>query len=321
MTLDQREKNYQTKPISHNPQGINGLWLVSSAAGRQLDKTPTDAPPGSKGTVARGQSARGATGQQRTIGAEELLSKQNYQTKPIPSNYHRNNNLHDSLEGQTAERNHLANSKRLSLSTASTAPFRANREQIRTANARGSVKKPGTFPSAVHGRGVLSMTHRRRGDCTQGVFTDPRVSGHTALVVTDTWPVTGVPGSVRCSRTALRCTNRRSLRHGRCAYLACLSCLSRPPPIRVDVYRHGWALLLDDIVHRGIDVAGVPKVPRAAVAGPSCPTGGSPFTRPLRMLCQLDLRCFRLEKTPMARAFSSRTSLRLIRLILCSRSR
>ena len=34
------------------------------------------------------------------------------------------------------------------------------------------------------------------------------VSGHTAMVITGIWPVTGVPGSVACTRTALGCANQ-----------------------------------------------------------------------------------------------------------------
>ena len=145
MTLDEREKNYQTKPISHNPQGINGLWLVSSAAGRPARQNPNGRSAGIQGDrCPRAVGPRGnrATTDHRSRGA---TGQQNYQTKPIPSNCHRNNNLYDALERQTAERNHLANSKRLSLPTASTAPFRANRERIRAANAR-VCKKTGDCP-------------------------------------------------------------------------------------------------------------------------------------------------------------------------------
>ena len=41
-TLDEREKEYETNPISHNPQGINGLQLVSSTAGRPAQQDLTD---------------------------------------------------------------------------------------------------------------------------------------------------------------------------------------------------------------------------------------------------------------------------------------
>ncbi len=48
-------------------------------------------------------------------------------------------------------------------------------------------------------------------------------------------------------------------------------CLSHSPAIRVEVHCHRWTLLLDDIVHRGIDVPWVPKVPSAAMTGPAPP--------------------------------------------------
>ena len=44
------------------------------------------------------------------------------------------------------------------------------------------VKKPGTVPSAVRGRDVLSMTYGRRGGLSQGFFTDPRVRGSDSSV-------------------------------------------------------------------------------------------------------------------------------------------
>ena len=40
-----------------------------------------------------------------------------------------------------------------------------------------SVKKTGTVPSAVRGRGFLSMTYGRRGGLSQGFFTDPDAGG------------------------------------------------------------------------------------------------------------------------------------------------
>ena len=39
-----RKKDYQTKPISYNPQGIKGLRLVSSAAGRLARQDRRKAP-------------------------------------------------------------------------------------------------------------------------------------------------------------------------------------------------------------------------------------------------------------------------------------
>ena len=55
-------------------------------------------------------------------------------------------------------------------------------EQSRTREGAGpqaneSVKKPGTVPSAVRGRDVLSMTYGRRGGLSQGFFTDPNARG------------------------------------------------------------------------------------------------------------------------------------------------
>ena len=67
MTLDQREKEYETNPISHNSQGINGLQRVSSTAGSanltdrsSSIRADTDLRVGARGT---------ATGQRRTIAA------------------------------------------------------------------------------------------------------------------------------------------------------------------------------------------------------------------------------------------------------------
>ena len=45
------------------------------------------------------------------------------------------------------------------------------------ARANESVKKPGTVPSAVRGRDVLSMTYGRRGGLSQGFFTGPNARG------------------------------------------------------------------------------------------------------------------------------------------------
>ena len=162
-------------------------WFPVRRDGR-LAKTRTDAPPGSKGTVARGQSARGATGQQPTIGAEELLG--NRITKQSQF-------LVTAIETTTCTM--LWKDRQLSeiiwpIRNACRCPLlrphlfglTGSESEPRT---RGSVKKPGTVPSAAHGRGVLSMTYGRRGDCTQGFFTDPRVS---ARVVTDTSPVAGL---------------------------------------------------------------------------------------------------------------------------------
>ena len=40
MTRGEREKNDETNPISYNPQGINGLRLVSSTVGRPGSAKP-----------------------------------------------------------------------------------------------------------------------------------------------------------------------------------------------------------------------------------------------------------------------------------------
>ena len=48
-TMDQR--NYQTKPISYNPKGINGLRLVSATAGQSARQNPTDNSSGIQGDL------------------------------------------------------------------------------------------------------------------------------------------------------------------------------------------------------------------------------------------------------------------------------
>ena len=61
-TLDEREKEYETNPISHNPQGINGLQLVSSTAGRPAQQDLTDRSTGIRGDLDLSPIAQASAG-------------------------------------------------------------------------------------------------------------------------------------------------------------------------------------------------------------------------------------------------------------------
>ena len=69
MTLGEREKNDETNPISYNPQGINGLRLVSGTVDGPAQQNLTDRSSWIRGHRPKGARRRGtATGRQRTIG-------------------------------------------------------------------------------------------------------------------------------------------------------------------------------------------------------------------------------------------------------------
>ena len=88
------QKNYQTKPISNNPQGINGLRLVSGTAG-----APSPAKPDgllrrdTRGPLPRGRQPREPQQRNNDHRSSGAIEQQNYQTNQIPHNCHRSSSL------------------------------------------------------------------------------------------------------------------------------------------------------------------------------------------------------------------------------------
>ena len=119
-------ENYQTKPISHNPQGINGLRLVSSTAGRSARQNPPDRSSGTRRDLRlRAVGPQEQQGNNGPSEQKELPKQQDDQTKPIQNNSHIFSNLHDAWEGQWSALNHPPMREARSVPRTSTAPFRA----------------------------------------------------------------------------------------------------------------------------------------------------------------------------------------------------
>ena len=94
MTLDERKIKNETNQIPRNPQGINGLWLVSSTAGGPAQRNLSDRSAGMRGDIDRSTGApeeqpKGDSelSEQRGNPGAELPERENDQTKPISRNF------------------------------------------------------------------------------------------------------------------------------------------------------------------------------------------------------------------------------------------
>ena len=82
MTLDEREKDDETNPISHNPFAINELWRSSGAAERLDQLNLTDRSTGIRGDI----DLRAGGPEEQQQGNNELSSSEPTQQRSNASN-------------------------------------------------------------------------------------------------------------------------------------------------------------------------------------------------------------------------------------------
>ncbi len=88
MTLDEREKNDETKPISRKPLAVNELRRSSDTAVPAPPKL-TDRPAGIRGDIdLRAAAQRNSNRATTSYRSHEPTEQRNDETKPISDNHH-----------------------------------------------------------------------------------------------------------------------------------------------------------------------------------------------------------------------------------------